>query len=174
MNDYARTRMRDRNRYPSQNYAHFNRDNDDYDDDLYYERRHEYEDRRRSYRDGRYRDYNVDYAMSERRLSRSDIEQWKRELKNEDGTTGGHFSRDEVEQAARNAGINIERFGASDFCMAMNMIYSDYCATAKKYGVNKPEFFAELAKDFLEDKDFGGDGAEKLMLYYKCIVEYDE
>lgn len=31
-----------------------------------------------------------------------------------------------------------------------------------------------LAKNFLDDKDFDGDGKEKLMLYYKCIVEKDD
>ena len=205
MNDYARSRMRDRISYPSRNFPNYNRP--DYDDYAEYEERDyrtrepyydSYREPQRDMRDmeyhrpyrenyiysdnakravGRYRatgDYNIDYAMAEKRLSRSDLEHWKKHIKNEDGTTGYHFSREEVELAAKNANINIEHFGKEDFCMAMNMLYSDYCGTAKKYGINRPEFYADLAKNFLDDKDFDGDGKEKLMLYYKCIVEKDE
>lgn len=205
MNDYARSRIRDRISYPSKNYPHYGRpDEDDYVEykerdyrthepyyDAYRESQHDMRDMeyRRPYRESyiysdnarravtRHRatgDYNVDYAMAEKRLSRSDIEHWKKHIQNEDGTTGYHFSREEVELAAKNANINIERFGKEDFCMTMNMLYSDYCATAKKYGISRPEFYAELAKNFLDDKDFDGDGKEKLMLYYKCIVEKDD
>jgi hypothetical protein len=51
------------------------------------------------------------------------------------------------------------------------MKYSDYCKVAQKYGVDRPEFYADMAKAFLKDKDFHGEPEEKLYLYYKCIVE---
>ena len=36
----------------------------------------------------------------------------------------------------------------------MNMIYNDYCDTAKLYNLqNDPEFFFSLARDFIEDPD---------------------
>ena len=40
-----------------------------------------------------------------------------------------------------------------EFYVAMNAMYSDHCATAKKMGMDKAEFYAALAKDFLTDED---------------------
>ena len=40
-----------------------------------------------------------------------------------------------------------------EYYVAVNAMYSDYCETAKKMGMDKPEFYAMLAKDFLKDKD---------------------
>lgn len=56
-----------------------------------------------------------------------------------------------------------------DWNVAMNMMYSDYCSVAAKYGVNKPEFFADMAKAFLFDKDAKGP-KEKLSAYYHGIA----
>lgn len=69
---------------------------------------------------------------------------------------------------------NCEEFGYDIFCLAMNMMYSDYCKVAKKYGADTPEFYADMAKAFLRDKDFDGKPEEKLYLYYKTIVEKDD
>ena len=52
----------------------------------------------------------------------------------------------------------------------MNMMYSDYFPTAARFGIDKPEFYAELARDFLLDPD-GGGGLKKLTEYYRGIVE---
>ena len=40
-----------------------------------------------------------------------------------------------------------------EFSAAMNAMYSDHCETAKKISMDKPEFYAHLAKDFLMDSD---------------------
>ena len=40
-----------------------------------------------------------------------------------------------------------------EFYVTINAMYSDYCETARKMGVDKPEFYGGLAKDFLKDKD---------------------
>ena len=40
-----------------------------------------------------------------------------------------------------------------EFYTAMNAMYSDHCETAKKISMDKPEFYAHLAKDFLMDSD---------------------
>ena len=48
------------------------------------------------------------------------------------------------------------------------MIYSDYVKVAKKFGVgDKIDFYVDMAKAFLDDKDAGPD---KLAKYYKYIV----
>jgi hypothetical protein len=127
-----------------------------------------------------YVDYGMDYGMRDYgemeygKLSHKDIENWKRHLKNQDGTMGEHFKKDQVMQAARQIGVNPEEYGEHIFPLVMNMMYSDYCAVAKKFGLDRPDFYAELAKAFLNDKDFGGEPEEKVFLYYKCIAEQED
>lgn len=128
-------------------------------------------DMRRGGRGGR-----RDYGHEDTELfTREDIENWKRDMINDDGTRGEHFTKEQVEQAARQLGIKMDEVGGEKvFCLAMNMVYSDYCGVAQKFGVDRPDFYAELAKAFLKDKDFHGEPEEKLYLYYKFIVEEDE
>ena len=124
-----------------------------------------------------YGDYGMDYGMRDYgemeygKMSHKDIENWKRHLKNKDGTMGEHFKKEQVAQSARQIGVNPEEFGGEHvFGLVMNMMYSDYCAVAKKFGLDRPDFYAELAKAFLQDKDFGGEPEEKVWLYYQCIA----
>lgn len=166
--DYAMRGNRDRNDYRrdrNEDYASYNdsrmRDRD-YEDD--YRR-----DRNEDYR----RDYRNDYGKP-KMFSHKDMETWKSMMKNEDGTRGVHFRWEQVKHACEQAGIDCEEFGEDVFCLAMNMMYSDYCKVAKKYGVDTPEYYADLAKAFLRDKDFDGKPEEKLYLYYKAIVEQDD
>lgn len=193
MNRYADMMMRDRARSGRLTY--------DYDMD--YAGRPRYDSRRgnrtRSRRDygeydmrhqpmyEPYDDYDYDMRRGGRRRRRDygnedleyftleDIEGWKHEMVNDDGTRGEHFTKDQVEQTAHQLGMKMDEVGGDKvFCLAMNMMYSDYCKVAQKFGVDRPDFYAELAKAFLKDKDFDGDPEEKLYLYYKCIVEEDE
>ncbi len=128
-----------------------------------------------------YADYGMDYGMRDYgemeygKLSHKDIENWKKNMKNQDGTMGEHFKKEQVAQYARQVGVNPEEFGGEHvFGLVMNMMYSDYCAVAKKFGLDRPDFYAELAKAFLHDKDFGGEPEEKVWLYYKCIAEKED
>ena len=121
------------------------------------------------------RDYNDYGEMQYGKMTKEDMEKWKKQLQNSDGSKGEHFRKEQVEQMARQMGINAQEMGGIDvFAMAVNMMYADYCAVAKKYGVDRPEYYGELAKAFLNDKDFKGKGEEKLWLYYKCIVEKED
>lgn len=147
--DMARGGRRDR----SEDYARRGgRDRGDYDED--------------------YASYN-DYGKPEM-FSHKDMKNWKSMMRNEDGTRGEHFRPEQVKHACQSAGIDCEEFGEDIFCLAMNMMYSDYCKVAKKYGVDRPEYYADLAKAFLRDKDFDGKPEEKLYIYYKAIVEKDD
>lgn len=121
-------------------------------------------------------DYGYDYGEVQfGKMSKKDYEEWKEMLVNEDGSQGEHFKKEQVEQIARQLGINLEEMGGEKvFCMAMNMLYSDYCGVAKKYGVDRPEYYADLAKAFLHDKDYKGKPEEKLWIYYKAIVEKED
>ena len=156
------------------------RDYDDYNrgDYGYDGRRGDYDSQDMRGRD--YADYGMDYGMRDYgemeygKMSHKDIEKWKKHMKNQDGTMGEHFKKEQVMQAARQIGVNPEEYGEHIFPLVMNMMYSDYCAVAKKFGLDRPDFYAELAKAFLNDKDFEGEPEEKVWLYYKCISEKSE
>ena len=53
-----------------------------------------------------------------------------------------------------------------EFFVAMNMRYSDEFEVAKKFGIDRPEYYADLAKSFLMDDDAG---AHKLRKYMTVI-----
>lgn len=161
--DYARGGRRDYNEDYGYDMARGGRDYRDYGDYG--------EDMRRDR--ASYNDYRRDYGEPEM-FSHKDMEKWKSMMRNEDGTRGEHFRKEQVKHASQQAGIDIEEFGEDVFDLAMNMMYSDYCKVAKKYGVDRPEYYADLAKSFLRDKDFDGKPEEKLYIYYKAIVEKDD
>lgn len=52
---------------------------------------------------------------------------------------------------------------------AMNMLYSDYCAVAREYGVDRPDYYAKMARAFLMDRD-GGGAEKKIAAYYRCVA----
>lgn len=103
-------------------------------------------------------------------LSADEIEEWCAHMKNEDGSAGGHWKVGQTTEAAKTAGVVMDHITPEMWNVTMNMMYSDYCAVATKFGCNKPEFYAEMAKAFLFDKDGPGPEA-KLAAYYHGIVE---
>lgn len=109
----------------------------------------------------------------EMRLNREEMEIWKHELENADGTKGNHFELSQIEQAMRSLGIQPRDYTEEELCMAANMLYSDYCKTFRNIIPKDKEamYYTSMAKDFLEDKDSSTKGGEKLMAYYHCIVE---
>lgn len=102
-------------------------------------------------------------------FSKEDAKAWNTDMENDDGTTGGHWTVQQTTPLAANAGVVFAHITEDDWNVAMNMMYSDYCSVAAKYGVNKPEFFADMAKAFLFDKDAKGP-KEKLSAYYHGIA----
>lgn len=175
--DYEYTRGMDRNDYRGDMRR-------DYEHDYRRDREMDYARRDRgdyaTYHD--MRDYG-DYRMRDRRMrdygepemfTKRDIEDWNAMMKNEDGTRGAHFRPEDVKRACEKAGIDCEEFGDDVFDLAMNKQYSDYCKVAKKYGVDTPEYYADMAKAFLKDKDGASQGEEKLYVYFKTLVEKDD
>ena len=63
---------------------------------------------------------------------------------------GEHFKPEQAEQLRA---THCPDCGKWEWYTAINAMYSDYCETAKKMGVDKPEFYAGMARDFLKDKD---------------------
>lgn len=99
-------------------------------------------------------------------FTEDDAKAWTAKMENEDGTTGAHWTMEQTGQVASIAGAHYEPW---IWYAALNMMYSDYYAVAAKYGLDRPEFYADLAKAFLMDKDAGGPEA-KMAGYYHGIV----
>ena len=113
-----------------------------------------------------------DSGEEEMYLDEEDMKEWKKMLKNADGTMGEHFDKHEVEQAAKSLGIMPQEYTMEDLCMVANMLYSDYCDTFKNIIPKDKEvkYYTKMAEDFLDDKDSSVKGSEKLATYYYCIV----
>ena len=102
-------------------------------------------------------------------FTREDAEKWVSHMENEDGTTGPHWTIAQTDAVANVAGVHVDKL---TFWACLNMMYSDYYSVAAKYGLDRPEFYADLAKAFLMDKDAGGPEA-KMAGYYHGIVKRD-
>lgn len=104
-------------------------------------------------------------------FTRTDAAEWCAQMENDDGTTGGHWTIDQTTPLAAATGISFEvDFTPSDWNVALNMIYSDYCKVAEKHGTNKLDWYADMAKAFLFDRD-GGGPEKKLSKYYNNVVK---
>lgn len=133
----------------------------------------DYRGRRRNSR-GQYMSDRGDYGDYDMKLSKKELKEWEEDLVNDDGSKGAHWSNEQLNDIAKQMGINSNEFGEEVLATTTNVMYSDYCAVAKEYGVDRPDFYIKMAKAFLKDKDFDGDGAEKLFLYYTFIADSDK
>lgn len=91
--------------------------------------------------------------------------EWTCHMKNEDGTTGPHWTMEQTEQVRKQRGIECDQL---EFYVAMNMMYSDYCKAAEKANASNVDLYAYMAKAFLDDKDAK---PHKLARYYHHIAE---
>lgn len=102
----------------------------------------------------------------EAKMDEHTARKWAAMMENEDGTTGPHWSMEQVKKVIEQRGMPGDPV---EIWVAMNMMYSDYCKVAKKLGVNTMDFYAEMARAFLDDKDAGV--PDKLTAYYEYIVK---
>lgn len=163
--DYEDNR-RDMRDYEDNRRGRDNRDMRDYEDSR------DYEDNRRS-RDRRDYEDERDYGHRPRmKIRKYDMKQWKHNMENADGTKGEHYDMEQIMHIAEKIGVKFNEFSEKEFCLAVNMMYSDYCKVLKKYVSPEKELAmcADLAKAFLDDAD-GPEPSEKLALYYYCIVD---
>lgn len=116
-----------------------------------------------------YGDYGEDdYGDYGETLSEEELEKWGKKLKSElDEREKQMFSKDAIMQKARQMGKPMEGFAEKELEVATLMVYTDYKNTI---GQN-PDLAIKLAFDWLSDKDAAVKGAEKLAVYYDCIVE---
>ena len=103
-------------------------------------------------------------------FAREDAMHWAEHMQNADGSTGPHWTMEQTTAVAESMGIQAPVVPRWAWGVTMNMMYSDYYPVAVEFGLNRPEFYAALAKAFLLDKD--GPGPEqKLMAYYEHIAK---
>lgn len=160
-----------------------------------YQPEHRYEDRREEYREpeNRYRtdgeggrmigfeggrmhygsgsetgrqEYGGAEGREGKALSQKEAVEWVNKMSAADGSRGAHFSMDETERIRQRKGW--DHMKPVEFWVAMNAMWSDGVMTARRYGVDDPDYWADMAKDFLTDKDAR---PEKLKLYYENIVK---
>ena len=104
-------------------------------------------------------------------FTRADAEAWCAKMVNEDGTTGPHWTMEQTTAVAESVGVVFDQLAPWCWWAAMCMMYSDYCGVASRYGVGTAEFYADMAKAFLFDRDAGGPRA-KMAAYYHGIAEH--
>lgn len=97
------------------------------------------------------------------RLDPKMAEEWMQMLVNEDGTKGPHWTLDQAKTVMQQHNLSFDPY---EFWAVLNAIYSDDVAVAKKYGVNKPEYYIDRAKAWLSDKD----AVEGKAAAYFCYV----
>lgn len=128
-------------------------------------------DMRRGMDYGDYRDYGGynDYGDYGSTLSEEELETWCKRLKSQlNEQEKQMFSKEMIKQKAKQMGKQMEGFGEKELETTVLMIYTDYKNTI---GANV-DVAIKLAFDWLNDKDVAvKNGAEKLAVYYDCIVE---
>lgn len=99
-------------------------------------------------------------------FTEADAKRWTEHMENDDGSKGPNWTLEQATAVANSIGVHVDPW---IWYAAMNMMYSDYWESATRYGVDRPEYYADLAKEFLFDKDAGGPEA-KIAGYYHGIV----
>lgn len=119
------------------------------------------------------RDYGYDYGYDDygdygETLSEKELEHWNKKLMEQlDEREKQMFHKDTIMHKAKSMGKQMEGFGEKELYTATLMVYTDY---KQSIGQN-PDLAVKLAYDWLSDKDVAVKGAEKLAVYYDCIVE---
>ena len=104
------------------------------------------------------------------RMDQHTAEMWVAEMEGTDPAhpMGAKWTPDQVKPFAQKYGFPTEGEKFWEFYAIMNAMYSDAFDTAKEFNVVRPEFFASLAKGWLNDKDAV---PNKAQVYYECIVK---
>ena len=118
-----------------------------------------------------YGDYGDDYGDYGETLSDKELEEWNKKLIGQlDEREKQMFSKDAIMQKAKQMGKPMEGFGEKELYTATLAMYTDH-----KHSIGQnPDLAVKLGYDFLADKDVAVKGAQKLAVYYDCIVEGEE
>lgn len=112
-----------------------------------------------------------DYGDYGETLSEKELEHWNKKLLGQlDEREKQMFNKDAIMQKVKSMNKPMEGFSDKELYTATLMVYTDY---KHNIGAN-PDLAVKLAYDWLADKDVAVKGAEKLAVYYDCIVEGDD
>lgn len=118
-----------------------------------------------------YGDYGDDYGDYGETLSDKELEAWNKKLLGQlDEREKQMFSKDAIMQKIKQMNKPMEGFGEKELYTTMLMLLTDYKMTLPA----NPDTYLRLAYDWLSDKDVAVKGAQKLAVYYDCIVEGEE
>lgn len=109
-------------------------------------------------------------SNGEESFDKETAHEWVENMKDSSGNVGGKYSWTQAHQYAVSKGITSDK-KIAEFYAAMNAMYSDFHAAGEKFGVDTPDFYACLAKLFMDDPDAVND---KMAMYYKYIVKHEE
>ncbi len=141
-----------------------------------------------SYNRGRSRDsrgrYNEAYGIYNmahmkdgdmpKKLTEQEKQEWLNSMMNSDGTRGETFSKEECSAIAKKVGAKFDKYSESDFCLALNAVYSDFCealAKADSKVAENPMTWGYLAMAWLDDDD-SYEPEERLARYWKYMVKH--
>lgn len=110
---------------------------------------------------------NAHEKMDDEGFTKEIAMEWVAGMEDKEGVKGGAYSWHQAQQYGRNMGITGED-RLLEFYAAINAMESDFRPAGKKFGVDRPEFYACLAKLWLEDPDAVDNKAEE---YYRHIVK---
>ena len=106
---------------------------------------------------------------SYQKMTREMAEEWVDNMRGDDPAVayGGKWTAEQIKPIATKYGVPTEGERFWTFYAVMNAMYSDYYAVAKKYNTLNPDFFADLAMAFINDRDAV---KNKATVYYECVV----
>lgn len=78
---------------------------------------------------------------------------WMSKMENADGTTGPHFTKEQLQKIYNDEKIKEKGIEMDEFEVVLNMLYSDYCKVLKENGMNSQKLYADLATAFIKDED---------------------
>ena len=106
-----------------------------------------------------------------RTITKSLADHWVKMMSVTDGserTNGLKWTMEDTYEVGTKVGVDWHKIDKISWYIVMNMMYSDYFATAKSVQQEaSPVFFAHLAKDWLCDEDAP---ADKLYRYYFKVI----
>lgn len=182
--DRRSERMRGYNRY--KDYDDYDEDEDMYEDDVQYMPRKASRSatrqgdgygrritRGRARRAYRFDRESIEDALYEipSDIQKEDGEDWMMSLKNSDGTSGAHWTREQTDKVFNDNKVHEKSGGQiteDEFYYVMNMIYSDYSKALKDNNINSIQVYIALSMAFLNDVDAV---ENKLARYFYCITE---
>lgn len=101
-------------------------------------------------------------------ITKEIAEKWVKSMQNSDGSTGEHWTLEQTDQLMKSRGY---KCNPAEFFLVLNMLYSDYYEVFHKYGVETPDFYAEMAKAWIDDPDAK---ENKTAEYFCHVVEHRE